>query len=101
MRASTCIVVVDLKKIKMKRTTPETAYSLRPLSAASRAVKKGLEKAFDKKSCAAVAISINSPGGSPAQSSLIYKRIRALASEEGLPVYTFAEDVAVGCQLPL
>ena len=42
----------------------------------------------------AVAIQINSPGGSAVQSMLIYKRIRALAAEKDLKVYVFAEDVA-------
>ena len=53
-----------------------------------------LETAFNLKGVKAVALSINSPGGSPVQSSLIYKRVRALAAEEGVPVYAFAEDVA-------
>ncbi|CAL8461830.1 g1361 [Coccomyxa elongata] len=43
---------------------------------------------------AAVAISLNSPGGSATQSELIYGRIRALAKKTKTPVYTFAEDVA-------
>jgi ClpP class serine protease len=37
---------------------------------------------------------INSPGGSPVQSHLIYRRIRALAAEHERPVIAFAEDVA-------
>jgi signal peptide peptidase SppA len=53
-----------------------------------------LEAAFDMRRAKAVALVINSPGGSPVQSSLIYKRIRALAKEKELPVYAFAEDVA-------
>ena len=53
-----------------------------------------LETAFNLRGVKAVALLINSPGGSPVQSSLIYKRIRALASEENIPVYAFAEDVA-------
>jgi len=53
-----------------------------------------LEAAFKLKGVKAVALAINSPGGSPVQSSLIYKRIRALAAEENIPVYAFAEDVA-------
>lgn len=53
-----------------------------------------LEAAFSAKGVKAVALLINSPGGSPVQSSLIYKRIRSLAEEKGLPVYAFAEDVA-------
>jgi signal peptide peptidase SppA len=53
-----------------------------------------LETAFSMRGVKAVALAINSPGGSPVQSSLIYKRIRALAEEKSLPVYAFAEDVA-------
>jgi signal peptide peptidase SppA len=53
-----------------------------------------IEKAFSMKNAAAIAIQINSPGGSPVQSVLIYKRIRSLAEEKGLKVYVFAEDVA-------
>jgi signal peptide peptidase SppA len=53
-----------------------------------------LEKLFSDESAAAVAIIINSPGGSPVQSALIHDRIRSLAAASGLPVLTFAEDVA-------
>lgn len=53
-----------------------------------------IEKAFSLKSAKAVALAINSPGGSPVQSAMIYRRIRALAEEKELPVYAFAEDVA-------
>ena len=53
-----------------------------------------LEEAFKLKGVKAVALAINSPGGSPVQSALIYKRIRALSAEESVPVYAFAEDVA-------
>ena len=42
----------------------------------------------------AVILLINSPGGSPVQSSLIAKRVRALADEKEVPVFAFAEDVA-------
>ena len=52
-----------------------------------------LEKAFAKKTNA-VALVINSPGGSPVQSSLIGARIRRLAEEKKIPVYAFVEDVA-------
>ncbi len=52
-----------------------------------------IERAFSMRGAKAVAIQINSPGGSAVQSTLIYKRIRALAEEKGLPVYVFAEDV--------
>ena len=53
-----------------------------------------LEQAFSTGGAKAVAIVVNSPGGSPVQSSLIYKRIRALAEEKELPVFIFAEDAA-------
>ena len=53
-----------------------------------------LEKAFKIKKSAAVAIIINSPGGSPVQSSLIYKRIKKLAKKNKTKVIFFVEDVA-------
>ncbi len=53
-----------------------------------------IEKAFSVSGAKAVALQINSPGGSPVQSNLIYTRIRALAEEKELPVYVFCEDVA-------
>lgn len=53
-----------------------------------------LERAFALRRLKAVALAINSPGGSAAQSSLIFRRIRALAEEKKVPVYAFAEDVA-------
>jgi signal peptide peptidase SppA len=67
------------------------------------ALKKGLslagqaaliERAFKARRLAAVALAINSPGGSPVQAALIAGRIRALADEKGVPVFAFAEDVA-------
>ena len=60
-----------------------TAKDLEPL----------LERAFTK-NIKAVALSINSPGGSPVQSALIHARIRSLAEEFKVPVYVFCEDVA-------
>ncbi len=53
-----------------------------------------IEKAFSFKEAPAVAISINSPGGSPVQSRLIYRRIRDLAVEKKKHVIVFVEDVA-------
>ena len=53
-----------------------------------------LKKAFDDKRAPAVAISINSPGGSPVQSRLIFRRIRDLAEENGKKVFVFVEDLA-------
>ncbi|MEP1443373.1 MAG: S49 family peptidase [Hyphomicrobiales bacterium] len=53
-----------------------------------------LKKAFSVKDAPAVAIVINSPGGSPVQANLIYKRIRALAEENDKKVIVAVEDVA-------
>ncbi|MDE0942942.1 MAG: S49 family peptidase [Alphaproteobacteria bacterium] len=53
-----------------------------------------LERAFAMKGAKAVALVINSPGGSPVQSALVHDRIRLLADEAELPVYIFCEDVA-------
>jgi signal peptide peptidase SppA len=57
-------------------------------------VAKTLERAFATKGAKAVALVVNSPGGSPVQSRQIYQRIRALAVEKKLPVLVFVEDVA-------
>jgi len=57
-------------------------------------VAKTLEKAFATRNARAVALVINSPGGSPVQSRQIYLRIRQLAQEKNLQVMVFVEDVA-------
>ena len=69
------------------------ATPLRPGIALSTSA-SAIEKAFSTSGAKAVAIQINSPGGSAVQSMLVYKRIRALAAEKDLKVYVFAEDVA-------
>src|SRR5215217_3518280 len=57
-------------------------------------IARTLERAFATKHAKAVALVINSPGGSPVQSRQIYLRIRQLAAEKKLPVFVFVEDVA-------
>jgi signal peptide peptidase SppA len=57
-------------------------------------VARTLDRAFATKNAKAVALVINSPGGSPVQSRQIYLRIRQLAAEKKLPVLVFVEDVA-------
>jgi signal peptide peptidase SppA len=52
-----------------------------------------LETAFEVEDAKAVALLIKSPGGSPAQSHMMYQRIRALAAEHKRPVFAFIEDV--------
>ena len=53
-----------------------------------------IDKAFGLSRAEAVALLINSPGGSPVQSSLIFERIRHLSKENDIPVLSFVEDVA-------
>src|SRR3979411_651399 len=57
-------------------------------------VARTLERAFAIKNAKAVALVINSPGGSPVQSRQIYLRIRQLAADKKLPGLVFVEDVA-------
>jgi signal peptide peptidase SppA len=57
-------------------------------------VAKSLDRAFGMRKITAVALMINSPGGSAVQSHLIHRRIRDLATEKGVPVIAFVEDVA-------
>ncbi len=53
-----------------------------------------IERTFQLRHLRAVALAINSPGGSAVQTSLLATRIRALADEKGVKVYAFTEDVA-------
>ena len=60
----------------------------------SVSTEKVLERAFTRERVAAVALLVNSPGGSPTQSALVADRIRGLAAEHDVPVLAFCEDVA-------
>jgi signal peptide peptidase SppA len=69
------------------------ATPLRPgLTLAAHA--RAIEKAFSASKLPAVAVIVNSPGGSPVQSNLLFTRIRQLAIEKQKRVYVFCEDVA-------
>ncbi len=57
-------------------------------------LEKAIQRAFSLRHLVAVALAVNSPGGSPVQSAQIFRRIRALADENDMPVFAFAEDVA-------
>jgi serine protease SohB len=90
-RANRDVTVVPV--VRLHGTIMASGSQLRPaLNLASAAGL--LEKAFAMKRAPAVAISVNSPGGSPVQSRLIFKRIRDLAEEKGKRVLIFVEDVA-------
>ena len=65
-----------------------------PRSLSLRRFAGAIERAFSLRNVKVVALAINSPGGSPAQSSLLFRRIRQLAQEKEVPVVAFAEDVA-------
>lgn len=98
--------ITDALPAKLRRLIkrPKTVSVLRlhgPIGASARfsrglsdqSMGPAIERAFAGKP-AAVALSINSPGGSPVQSSLIAGRIRRLSEEKGVPVYAYLEDVA-------
>lgn len=53
-----------------------------------------IKKAFEDKKIKAVAVLVNSPGGSPVQSEMIYSLIRELSKTKKIPVFSFAQDVA-------
>src|SRR5882724_5614613 len=57
-------------------------------------VARSLERAFSMSNIKGVALTINSPGGSPVQSHLIFKRIRRSSDLKKVPVFAFVEDVA-------
>jgi serine protease SohB len=57
-------------------------------------IARALDRLFAVRNAAAVALIINSPGGSPAQSHLIFRRIRDLAQEKERKVIAFVEDAA-------
>ena len=83
----------DKPVVPVVRLTGVIGFStpLRPgLSLAG--IARTLDKAFATKNAAAVALAINSPGGSPVQSHLIFRRIRELAAEHKRHVIAFVED---------
>lgn len=85
--------MVTIPVIRLHGTIMAGGGQFRPsLSLASTA--GVIEKAFAYPDAPAVAISVNSPGGSPVQSRLIYKRVRDLAAEKNKKVLVFVEDVA-------
>jgi signal peptide peptidase SppA len=59
-----------------------------------QSIEASLESAFSNKKTTAVALIVNSPGGSPVQADLIQKRIRDLSAEKQKPIFVFCEDVA-------
>ena len=60
----------------------------------AQSLETAITRAFAQPSLAAVALAINSPGGSPVQARLIADRIRHLADEKNVSVFAFCEDVA-------
>ncbi len=83
----------DRPVVPVVRLTGIIGFStpLRPgLSLAS--VARTLDRAFAMRHASAVALAINSPGGSPVQSHLIFRRVRELAAEHKRQVIAFVED---------
>ncbi|HVL74333.1 MAG TPA: S49 family peptidase [Beijerinckiaceae bacterium] len=70
------------------------ALPFRPAGLSIAACASALERAFALRGATAVAVVVNSPGGSPVQSHLIFRRIRELSEEKKVPVLVFVEDAA-------
>ena len=85
-RRSSCVAVLCLNGVIGRVGGGRRGLNLQGLE-------RRLDAAFKGRQLVAVAVSINSPGGSPVQSELIARRIRDLAAERDVPVYTFIEDV--------
>jgi serine protease SohB len=85
----------DLPVVPVVRLAGVIGFStpLRPGLSLS-GIARTLDRAFAMRNAKAVALLINSPGGSAVQSHLIYQRIRALAAEKNLRVFAAVEDVA-------
>lgn len=80
--------------VSVIRLSGVIAASARGAPLNDQALAPAIERAFAKGKPAAVALVLNSPGGSPVQSALIAARIRRLAEEKKIPVHAFVEDVA-------
>jgi signal peptide peptidase SppA len=70
------------------------ALPFRPAGLSIAGCASALERAFSMPGAKGVALVVNSPGGSPVQSHLIFRRIRDLAEEKKVPVFVFVEDAA-------
>ncbi|WP_032139638.1 S49 family peptidase [Rickettsia tamurae] len=81
------IAVLRLSGVIGKVSTMQSGLTLESLN-------ELIEKAFKIKKLKALCLIINSPGGSPVQSELIAKRIRNLAKENKIKIYSFIEDMA-------
>lgn len=77
--------------IELSGAIGQSAPGMRSLNHAK--LESVIEAAFKPKRLAAVALAINSPGGSPVQSRMIYSAIRAAAAKKNTPVLAFIEDV--------
>jgi len=87
--------LVNKPKVSVLRLSGIIADSgMRKTSLSLHRLLKSIDKAFDVYNAKAVCLAINSPGGSPAQSSLIANYIRQKSEEKELPVLAFVEDVA-------
>lgn len=82
------------KRVNVLRLAGVISSQGRGAALSDQALAPLIEKAFSKGKPDAVALLVNSPGGSPVQSSLIGARIARLSLEKEIPVHAFVEDVA-------
>lgn len=86
-KSNPIVACVNLSGVIGKDSKLESGLNLQNVEAL-------IKRAFEIKKVQAVAINVNSPGGSPVQSELIYNFIREQSAKTKIPVYTFAQDVA-------
>ena len=84
------VAVIRLKGV----ITPELGSRLKSSGLSFEIIKKNIDQAFDFPGLKAVALIINSPGGSAVQAQLIHDYIRSISKEKNIPTYSFVEDVA-------
>ncbi|MEO1719565.1 MAG: S49 family peptidase [Pseudomonadota bacterium] len=87
MKSKPVVPVLRLQGVIGRSSAFQSALSLATVAGP-------IERAFSMSKLPSVAVLVNSPGGSPVQSNLIFKRIRQLADEKKKRVYVFCEDVA-------
>ena len=80
-----CVPVISLKGIIESGTNAEISV---------KRVIASLKKVYNMRNIKAIALLINSPGGSPVQSEYIYLMLRTLAKEKDVPILAFVEDMA-------
>ena len=93
-RMATVVGVRHTDKVAVVRVDGPIGDEFGQRGVSAEGIEEVLRRAFDIDHLRAVAVVINSPGGSPAQSEYVAERIRQLSAEKGVKVFAFCEDMA-------